>query len=31
MRAEARAIAQSDQQNDEAMDWVEAVYEWPKD
>ena len=31
MRAEARAIAQSDEQGDEAMDWVEAVYEWPKD
>ena len=31
MRVEARAIAHSDQQSDEAMDWVEAVYEWPKD
>ena len=31
IRAEARAMALLDHERDEAMDWVEAVYEWPKD
>jgi hypothetical protein len=31
MKAEARALAEKDRDHDEAMDWVEAVFEWPKE
>lgn len=29
IRAEARALAQQSD-NDDVMDWIEAVYEWPE-
>lgn len=31
IRADVRALAKHEPGGDDAMDWVEAVYEWPKE
>ena len=31
IRSDVRALAQKDRAGEDAMDWIEAVYEWPKE